>query len=106
MDQVINSGCNVTFTENRTIGLAHVDAEADLIRVLWFWCNNKGGYPRGWAINRFNNTLAFKFVKFSVELYPKVKRDSPMWLRHGGYRRIDMEMNLKILHLANAVKKI
>ena len=90
MDQVINSGCNMTFTENRTIGLAHVDAEADLIRVLWFWCDNKGGYPRGWAINRFNNTLAFKFVKF--KLFPKVERDSPMWLRHGGYRRIDMEM--------------
>ena len=99
MDQVINSGCNMTFTENRTIGLVHVDAEADLIRVLWFWCDNKGGYPRGWVINRFNNTLAFKFAKF-------MERDSPMWLRHGGYRSIDMEMNLKILHLANAVKKI
>ena len=90
MDEVISSRCNMPFTKNRTIWLAHIDTRADFIRVLWFQCDNKRGHPRGWAVNRFNNSLAFESVKFGVELFAKIERDSPMRLRHGGYRRIDM----------------
>ena len=80
----------MTFKKDRTIGLAHIDTKANLIRVLWFWCHNESGHPRSWAINRFDNTLAFKFVKFAIELFAKVERNSPMRLRHGGYGGIDM----------------
>ena len=74
----------MTFTKDRTIGLAHIDTKANLIRVLWFWGDNERGHPRSWAINRFDNTLAFKFIKFGIELFAKVERNSPMRLRHGG----------------------
>ena len=80
----------MTFTKDRTIGLAHIDTKANLIRVFLFWCDNEGRHPRSWAINRFDNTLAFKFVKFGIELFAKVERNSPMRLRHGGYGGIDM----------------
>ena len=80
----------MTFTKDRTIGLAHIDTEANFVRVLRFWCDNERGHPRSWAINRFVNTLAFKFVKFAIELFAKVQRNSPTRLRHGGYGGIDL----------------
>jgi hypothetical protein len=63
----------MTFTKDRTIGLAHIDREAKFIRVLRFWFDNERGHTRSWAINRFDNTLAFKFVKFGIELFAKVE---------------------------------